>query len=113
MEQRAHGFAVWEEPFVTLRVPKLFTLRGDPFERADHEGIDYPRWRAERIFLLVPASAFVARWLEQLQGVPAAAEAGELQHRPGDGEAFRARGRRQVGPRTSKGTEMAARGTPR
>ena len=34
MEQRAHGFGVWQEPFVTLRVPKLFNLRSDPFERA-------------------------------------------------------------------------------
>ena len=31
-EQRAHGFAVWAEPFVPLRVPKLFNLRTDPFE---------------------------------------------------------------------------------
>ena len=37
MEQRSHGFDVWQEPFVTLRLPKLFNLRSDPFERADHE----------------------------------------------------------------------------
>ena len=37
MEQRAHGFEVWQEPLVTLRVPKLIDMRGDPFERADHE----------------------------------------------------------------------------
>ena len=37
-EQRAHGFDVWQEPFVTLRLPKLFNLRSDPFETADHEG---------------------------------------------------------------------------
>jgi arylsulfatase A-like enzyme len=70
MEQRAHSFDVWQEPFVPLRVPKLFTLRGDPFERADHEGIDYPRWRAERIFLLVPASAFVMQWLSSFKDFP-------------------------------------------
>jgi arylsulfatase len=69
-EQRAHSLAVWEEPYVPLRFPKLFTLRGDPFERADHEGIDYPRWRAERLFLLVPAQAFVARWLSSFQEFP-------------------------------------------
>ena len=34
MEQRAKGFGVWQEPFVPLRVPKLFNLRSDPFERA-------------------------------------------------------------------------------
>ena len=39
MEQRAHGFDVWQEPLVTLRVPKLFGLRADTFERADQEGM--------------------------------------------------------------------------
>jgi arylsulfatase len=70
LEQRAHGLEVWEEPFVTLRFPKLFSLRADPFERADHEGIDYARWRFERLFLLVPAQAYVGRWLETLKEFP-------------------------------------------
>ena len=35
-EQRAHGFDVWQEPFVPLRLPRLFNLRSDPFEEADH-----------------------------------------------------------------------------
>jgi arylsulfatase len=35
MEQRAQGtLRIWAEPFVALRVPKLFNLRTDPFERA-------------------------------------------------------------------------------
>jgi arylsulfatase A-like enzyme len=68
-EQRAHGFDVWQEPFVPLRAPKMFSLRGDPFERAE-EAMDYPRWRAERLFLLVPATAFVARWLESFKEFP-------------------------------------------
>src|SRR5262249_32602248 len=67
LEQRAHGFDVWEEPFVRLRVPKLFTLRGDPFERADEEGIGYDTWRAERVFALVPAQAFVSKWLQSFK----------------------------------------------
>ncbi len=69
-EQRAHSFAVWEEPFVPLRVPKLFNLRSDPFERADHEGIDYERWRVDRFFLLVPAQAFVGQWLQSFKDFP-------------------------------------------
>jgi arylsulfatase A-like enzyme len=36
-EQQSDGFAVWEQPLVKLRVPKLFDLRGDPYERADVE----------------------------------------------------------------------------
>jgi arylsulfatase len=70
LEQRAHGFDVWEEPFVPLRLPKLFTLRGDPFERADEEGIGYATWRLERAFALVPAQAFVAEWLQSFKEFP-------------------------------------------
>src|SRR5215471_8973616 len=70
LEQRAHGFDVWQEPFVQLRVPKLFNLRADPFERADHEGMDYSRWRIDRVFLLVPAQAFVVNWLQSFKEFP-------------------------------------------
>jgi arylsulfatase len=69
-EQRAHGFDVWQEPFEDLRLPKLFNLRSDPFERADHEGIDYSRWRIEHVFVLVPAQAYVARWLQSFKTFP-------------------------------------------
>jgi arylsulfatase len=70
MEQRAHGFDVWQEPLVVLRVPKLFNLRSDPFERGDHEGSGYINWRIDRIFLLSPAAAYVARYLQSLQEFP-------------------------------------------
>jgi arylsulfatase len=69
-EQRAHGFAVWEEPFVFLRVPKLFNLRSDPFEEADQVGMGYTQWRAEHLFLLLPAQAFVAQFLQTFQEFP-------------------------------------------
>jgi len=62
-EQRAHGFDVWQDPFVFLRFPKLFNLRTDPFERADHEAIGYGQWRAERMFALMPAQAIVGDFL--------------------------------------------------
>jgi len=70
LEQPAHGFSVWETPFVPLRVPKLFDLHADPFERAEYEGIDYSHWRADRIFLLVPAQAYVANWLSTFKEFP-------------------------------------------
>jgi hypothetical protein len=70
LEQRAHGFDVWEEPFVELRLPKLFTLRGDPFERGEHEGIGYPRWRIDRAFMLVPAQVYVSKWLRSFAEFP-------------------------------------------
>jgi arylsulfatase len=70
LEQRAHGFDVWQDPFVSLRVPKLFDLHADPLERAEHEAIDYPHWRIDRVFLLVPAQAFVAQWLSSFKQFP-------------------------------------------
>jgi hypothetical protein len=52
-EQRAHGLDVWQDPLVTLRFPKLFCLRTDPFERADHEAGDYDHWRVDHAFVLL------------------------------------------------------------
>jgi arylsulfatase A-like enzyme len=70
MEQRSHGFDVWEEPLVTLRLPKLFDVRSDPFERGAQEGMGYPRWRLDRAFLLGPAQVYVRRWLESFKEFP-------------------------------------------
>ena len=70
MEQRAHGFDVRQDPMVVVRVPKLFNLRSDPFERADYEAIDYGRWRLDRVFLMVPAQAYVAKYLSSFQAFP-------------------------------------------
>jgi arylsulfatase len=70
MEQRAHGLEVWEEPLVTLRLPKLFNLRSDPFERADHDSIDYERWRIDHLFVMVPAQAYVGQWLQSFKDFP-------------------------------------------
>jgi len=70
LEQRGHGFDVWQEPFVELRLPKLVSVRSDPFERAHHEGMGYQRWRIDRAFVLVPAQAFVANWLSSFEEFP-------------------------------------------
>lgn len=69
-EQRAEGFDVWEEPFVPLRVPKLIDLYSDPFERAQEESCCYQSWRFERLYLLVPAQVFVAKFLETFKDYP-------------------------------------------
>ncbi len=69
-EQRAHGFNVWQEPFVQLRLPKIFDLFTDPFERADHDAIGYSEWRINRVFLLVPAQAFVGQFLQTFVEYP-------------------------------------------
>ena len=77
-EQRADGFNVWQEPFVTLRLPKLFNLRSDPFEMADRIGMDYVRWRAERIFLLVPAQQYVGKFLASFKEFPPSQKVGSF-----------------------------------
>jgi arylsulfatase len=69
-EQRAHGFSVWEEPFVFLRLPKLFNLRSDPFEEADEIGMGYTAWRADHLFVMIPAQAFVAEFLATFKEFP-------------------------------------------
>ena len=77
-EQRAHGFDVWQEPFVQLRLPKLFNLRSDPFETADHEGMDYSRWRIEHVFVLVPAQQYVGRFLTTFKEFPPSQKPGSF-----------------------------------
>jgi arylsulfatase len=69
-EQRVDGFGVWSEPLVHLRVPMLFNLRSDPFEKAQHESEYYHDWLIRRVFLLVPAQEFVARWISSFKDFP-------------------------------------------
>jgi len=70
MEQRAHGLDVWAEPLVQLRMPRLFNLRSDPFERSQHEAGDYVKWFVEHAFVLIPAQMVVAQHLESYKQFP-------------------------------------------
>jgi len=69
LDQRGVGFDVWRDPFVTLRVPSLFNLRSDPFERGD-ESIFYGKWVADRMFTFVPAQAIVEEFLKTFAEFP-------------------------------------------
>lgn len=77
-EQRAEGFDVWQEPFVLLRLPKVFNLRADPFEKADHVGFGYQKWRADRLFLLVPAQQYVGGFLSTFKEFPPSQKVGSF-----------------------------------
>jgi len=71
MEQRVPGtLRIWADPFVTLRVPKLFNLRTDPYERADVTSNTYYDWLMDHIFLLVPAQAYVGQFLTTFKDYP-------------------------------------------
>jgi arylsulfatase len=77
-EQRGESLNVWQEPFVPLRLPKLFNLRSDPFETADHEAMDYERWRVEHLFALVPAQQYVGRFLATFKEFPPSQKPGSF-----------------------------------
>ena len=71
MEQRATGtLRVWAEPFTPLRVPLIFNLRRDPFERAQITSNTYYDWLIDRAFLLVPAQAYVGEFLMTFRDYP-------------------------------------------
>jgi arylsulfatase len=70
LEQRAHAFGVWREPFVQLRVPKLFDLRMDPFERADTDSNTYNDWFIRRVFILVPVQVAARQFYETFREFP-------------------------------------------
>ena len=77
-EQRAHGFDVWAEPFVPLRMPKLFNLRMDQFEEADHSSIDYQHWRIDRAFLFVPAQQYIGKYISTFKEFPPSQKVGSF-----------------------------------
>ncbi|MBT8048725.1 MAG: arylsulfatase [Xanthomonadales bacterium] len=68
--QDAHGYHVWQNEFTTLRAPMLANLRMDPFERAHEEGIGYPRWWVDHMFIFAPAGAYVGQWLQSFREFP-------------------------------------------
>jgi arylsulfatase A-like enzyme len=71
MEQRAEGtLRIWAEPFVTLRIPKIFNLRTDPYERADITSNTYYDWLLDHAFQLVPAQAYVGQFLATFKDYP-------------------------------------------
>ncbi|GLT19808.1 arylsulfatase [Vibrio zhanjiangensis] len=71
MEQRVEGtLRIWAEPFVALRLPKIFNLRMDPYENADITSNTYYDWMIDRAYMLVPAQAYVGKFLETFKEFP-------------------------------------------
>ena len=70
-EQRARRFDVWRDPFVTLRIPKVFHLRRDPFERADTDSNSYNLWWDHKISAAgAQGRVAVAQFVGSLQQFP-------------------------------------------
>ena len=71
MEQRVEAtLQAWAEPFVPLRVPLIFNLRRDPYERAQITSNTYYDWLLDHVFLLVPAQEYVANFLATFVDYP-------------------------------------------
>ncbi len=71
MEQRVEGtLQAWAEPFIALRVPLVFNLRRDPYERANKTSNTYYDWLLDRAYLMVPAQAYVGKFLSTFQQYP-------------------------------------------
>lgn len=70
-EQRKVGtLAIWAEPFVHPRIPKLFNLRMDPYERADITSNTYWDWYLNHAFIMLPAQSYVGRFLSTFKEYP-------------------------------------------
>jgi len=71
MEQQTQGtFRIWQEPFVPLRLPLIFNLRRDPYERATITSNTYYDWLLDRVYLMVPAQTYVAEFLATFKEFP-------------------------------------------
>jgi arylsulfatase A-like enzyme len=70
-EQRAQGtLRLWAEPFTPLRVPKLYNLRTDPFERADITSNTYYDWFMDHAYMIIAAQSLVAEFVASFAEFP-------------------------------------------
>jgi arylsulfatase len=65
----------WIEPFTELRLPLIFNLRRDPYERSYRTSNTYYDWLLDHAFLLVPAQQYVGNFLQSFQEFPPRQEA--------------------------------------
>jgi arylsulfatase len=78
-EQRCPGtLRIWSEPFVTMRFPKLFNLRTDPYERADITSNTYYDWWMDHAYICVPAQTIVGEFLATFKEFPPSQAAGSF-----------------------------------
>ena len=61
---------IWSEPLIPLRIPKLFNLRTDPFERADITSNTYYDWFIDHAYLVLAAQTIVVNFLNTFKEFP-------------------------------------------
>src|SRR5271169_6465568 len=70
-EQRAPGnLNIWEEPFTCLRLPKIYNLRMDPYERADITSDQYNDWLVHNVYLNVQGTILGENFIETFKEYP-------------------------------------------
>ena len=69
-ENRADAFQIWREPFVELRIPLLFNLRRDPFEKAQIDANTYHDWFLDRAYVLIPMQQIAGKFFDTLTKYP-------------------------------------------
>jgi arylsulfatase len=69
-QERKETLRAWIEPWKELRVPLIINLRRDPYERAYFTSNTYYDWMIDRVFFLVPAQAYVGRFLQTFREFP-------------------------------------------
>ncbi len=71
MEQRQETtLAAWANPFTPLRVPLIFNLRRDPYERSQLTSNTYYDWVLDHVYFLVPAQEYVGSFLKTFKEYP-------------------------------------------
>ena len=70
LENRAHQLQVWREPLVHLRMPLLFNLRRDPFEKAYENSNTYHDWMIDRAYVLGPMQVVASKFLMSMKEFP-------------------------------------------
>jgi arylsulfatase A-like enzyme len=71
MEQRCEGqMQIWAEPFTVLRIPKLYNLRTDPFERADKTSNSYWSWFIDHVPQINLGLALIQPFLASFKEFP-------------------------------------------
>jgi arylsulfatase len=63
-------FDVWQREFRPVRIPYIYNLRTDPYERATITSNSYYNWLMRRVFLLVPAQDVVGEFLATFKEFP-------------------------------------------
>jgi arylsulfatase len=77
-QPRKETLRAWIEPWKPLRVPLIFNLRRDPYERAYFTSNTYYDWMIDRAYFLVPAQAYVGQFLATFKEFPPRQKAGSF-----------------------------------